>query len=199
MSRLKKRPNETSTRYQKGTFEPVVYFENYRGTIAIPPSTEDALHLKAEMARKGFVLREACTLAQVQALQKTIQEQEVRIREGRLEREEHMFKQARDERRTRLMQRRNSSSCSPFERDVIDAHMKHMDEKHEARVAKERAVQHYFEELEFNSSSHHLMDAVNSVPDMKDEQCSRCHKFRKVQGLTICAPCASELSQNARS
>src|SRR5215471_3733905 len=115
---MAKMKQHTSTRYQKGTFEPVVYFQNYRGVIALPPTTDDALRLKGEMARRGFVLREAGTIAQVEALQKELEEQEVRKREGRLEREEFLFNQSRQERRDRLINRRNSSSCSAFERDA---------------------------------------------------------------------------------
>lgn len=188
----------TSTRYARGTFNPVIYFENYRGTIAIPPTTEDALRIKAEMATRGFELREAGTVAHVQELQRRMQEQEVRKREGRLEREEHLFAQSRQTRRDRLLARRNSSNCTAFERDAIDTHLKHMDDKHAARQVKERAVEHYFESLEFDSSSHHLMDAVENVPDMADETCTRCHNFRRVKGLNICARCAHEVSTNGR-
>lgn len=193
----KKLDKTYSTRFAKGLFDPVVYFENYRGTIAIPPSTEDALRLKAEMARRGFILREAGTIAHIEDLQRRLQDQEKRKREGRLEREEHIFDLARKERKDRLLQRRNSSACTPFERDAIDAHLKLMDEKHEARVKREREVNHYFEALEFNSSSHHLLDAVNNVPDMSSEACTRCHSYRRVSGLTICAPCANQIGQES--
>ena len=183
-----------STRFARGTFSPIVYFENYRGVIALPPSTEEGLRIRADMARRGFEWREVRTVAAWEELQTRIQKQEVDKRENRLEREEHLFGQAREERRRRLLNRRNSSWCSPFERDAIDAHLKMMDDKHAARQAEERKVENYFEALEFNASSHHLMDAVDAVPDMKDEQCTRCHGFRRVKGLNICARCANEVA-----
>lgn len=186
--------NKTSTRFARGTFSPIVYFENYKGVIAIPPSTEEGLRIKAEMARRGFEWREASTIAHVEELQTRLQKQEADKREGRLEKEEQLFAKAREERRQRLLNRRNSSWCSPFERDAIDHHLRMMDEKHAARQAEERKVQSYFEALEFNSSSHHLMDAAHNVPEMKDETCSRCHSFRRVRGLLICARCANEVS-----
>jgi hypothetical protein len=185
---------ETSTRHAQGTFDPIVYFQNYRGVIALPPSTEDALRIKAEMAKRGFELREARTVAQVESLQNELKDQETRKREGRLEREEFLFRQSREERRNRLLTRRNSSTCTPFERDAIDAHLAHMDQKHAERQTKERAVEHYFEALEFNASSHHLMDAVHAVPDMRDEACTRCYNYRRVKGLVICARCANEVT-----
>ena len=191
-----KQQTETSTRNASGTFDPVVYFENYRGTIAMPPTTEDALRLKDWFSAKGFYLREAGTIAAVEDLQRRLQEQEVRKREGRLEREEFLFGQARQQRRDRLIARMNSSSCPPYERDVIKAHLEHMDNKHAQRVAQERKVEHYFEALEFNASSHHLQDAVNNVPDMITEACTRCRSYRRVQGLTICARCVGEVNQN---
>ena len=183
---------ELSTRNARGTMSPVIYFENYRGTIALPPTTEDALRIKDEMAGRGFQLREAGTIAAVEDLQRRLKAQEVAVREGRLEREEHLFKQVRQARRDRLLARRNSSACPPFERDAIDAHLKLMDEKHEARVRDARKEEYYFDALENDESGHHLQDAANAVPDMKDEACIMCHAYRKVKGLTVCARCASE-------
>ncbi len=163
-----------STRHARGTFNPVVYFENYRGVIALPPTTADALRIKDAMAAKGFRLLEAATISHVQDLQRRIAAQEIAIREGRLEREEHLFAQQRRERRDRLLTRRNSSDCSPYERDAIDAHLKLMDEKHAAKVAEQRKEEYYFESLEFDASSHHLLDSADKSPNMQDEQCTRC-------------------------
>lgn len=195
MGKVKKPVEERraiSTRHARGSMSPVVYFENYRGVIALPPTTEDALRIKDEMGRRGFQIREAGTIAAVEDLQRRLKAQEVAVREGRLEREDHMFKQSRDARRARLLARRNSSQCPPYERDVIDAHLRHVDEKHEARVREQRQEEHYFEALEFDASSHHLQDAAHAVPDMKDEACAMCQKYRKIKGLTVCARCASE-------
>ena len=45
--------------YSLGQLNPVVYFENRQGVIALPPSTKYALMIKDRMRDRGFEFREA--------------------------------------------------------------------------------------------------------------------------------------------
>lgn len=172
----------------KGTLRSVMYFENYRGVISIPGTKADALRMKPAMEKRGFHLCEATTLRQIDELTKRIQQQERDRIEGRLEREENLMRQGRQEIRDRLVARRNSSSCSQFEREFIDAWLIRRDEKHDAHLKRERAVTHYFEERE-NEGGHYTLDAINNIPDSNETACVKCGRNRKVQGFDLCGIC----------
>ncbi len=175
--------------YALGSLEPVVYFINSRGAISLPPSTNAALAIKDRMAKRGWELREAATLDAIDRLQKHMQEQERRASERNLEHEENLLAQQRKSVRDRLVSRMVSSSTRPYEREFIQHYLMLRDEKREEYRKRYTGDVAYFEALEFNKNSHHIRDAINAIPEMKDVACKRCGQARRVNNSTLCANC----------
>lgn len=176
--------------YAMGQLNPVVYFINSSGDIALPPSTEEALKLKDRMSRRGYELREAGTLAEIDSLQKTMQEQEHARRLLEFGRTESSLAEARRIIRDRLIARMTSSSTSPYERDFIRAYLQLREEKREKwrnRFTADIAAR--FIQRDYDHPKEYLHKIADSIPDGKDLECVRCHRFRRVEGAEVCFRC----------
>jgi hypothetical protein len=171
-----------------GRLDPVIYFENSQGEISMPPTTDDALRLKEEMGRRGWEMREAGTLPEVDRLQKRLQEQEYKSRQGELEHEEVAFSEVRRQVRDRLIARMVSSSTRPYEREFIRNYLMLREEKRVKYQKRFLADECYITVREFNSK-HHLHDILNQLPDM-DKGCKRCGRYRRIAGSEYCLGCA---------
>lgn len=120
-----------------GTLEPIVYFENSRGEIVLPPSTELATYFywhKRDQRGKtyrewGFEWREAGTLEEVDRLQKKLQEQDRRKEEVLLEKDERRGEDLRKRVRDNLYARMVSSGTSEYEKEFIRLYLELREEK----------------------------------------------------------------------
>lgn len=178
------------TNYQLGSLNPVVYFENRKGEIWLPPSTEQALAIKDQMRARGFELKEAGNIPAIDELSKRIYEIERRKMESRRIVEETMYDRMQDRVRSSMLQRAVSSSTSPFERDFLMYYMQvRMPEKKKKFMEQFEHRQMYFEAREHDNGNAFL-DMADKSPDMKDEQCRDCGKYRRIKKSEYCARCS---------
>ncbi len=180
--------------YALGRLNPIVYFINSRGEISLPPSTEAAMYMKDRMRAKGWEIQEADTLDKIDRLQTTMQNQARAANERNLMREEGALAGIRKSVRDRLVARMTSSETTPYEREFIQAYLMTRDDKREEYRKRFMQDQCYFEAREMNSQ-YATLDKVHATPEMKDEECVRCHSYRRVKGLTICFRCQTEVTQ----
>jgi hypothetical protein len=178
------------TGYALGHLRPVLYFENSSGNIMLPPTDEDAYRIKSELGRRGYELREAGTLAEIDRLQKRLQDDGYKERQAELERDEITMGQLRRQVRERLLSRMVSSSTTPYERDFISAYLMLRDDKR-AEFQKRFMLDEvaYFTQREYDNPKNRIHDIVNRTPDSKDTVCRRCGEYRKVPGKDLCARC----------
>lgn len=122
-----------------GTLEPIIYFENSRGDIVMPPDTPSARYFYSEKrdARgltyrdHGFEWREAGTLEEVDRLQKRLNDHERRKAEAAAERDEEKYRERSRSVRDSLYGRMVSSSTSPYEKEFIKYYLQLREEKRE--------------------------------------------------------------------
>jgi len=174
--------------YSIGQLNPVVYFENNRGEISLPPSTDDALRIKDQMLKRGWVLKEADTLAKVDVLQKRLQDIEYRRSQKELEHEEVSFGSARKRIRENLYSRMVSSSTSEYEKEFIRCYLQ-LSEHKRAEYQKRFTADISYLNMRENDNTNHIKDLVDKIPDTQDTTCVKCGKFRRVQGSKFCAGC----------
>ena len=182
--------------YCMGQLNAIVYFENSHGVIALPPSTDYALMVKDRMRHRGFELREACNLPEIDRLQKKMEEQEYRNCQAQLERDHSLRARVRARTRSNLMQRMVSSSTSAYERDFIQNYLMLDEAKREKYQQRFSQDQMYFEAREFDSGNKRMQDANQNVPDGKDVECTRCRAARRQIG-TLCVRCANNVRETA--
>lgn len=180
--------------YAMGTLSPVVYFENSRGVIALPPSTEYARACKDQMRARGFELREAASLPEIDALQKRMVQQEYQQQQRRLEVEESLGGRIRSSIRDRLYARMTSSGCSDYEKEFIRVYLQVREDRRHKHQQRFAADQMFFEAREFSENSKYLQDVAARTPERKDVECVRCHKNQRGKGMKVCLPCANELA-----
>ena len=178
----------TVRHYALGHLNPVVYYENARGEISLPPSTEAAMQIRDHMTKRGWELREADTLDKIDRLQKRMQDQEHAARERQLEHEENLLATSRKSVRDRLMTRMVSSATTPYERKFIESYLMLHDNKRDEYRKRFMQDQCYFESREFDGG-HHMLDTVNAIPEGRDVACKRCHQFRRVKNSDYCGRC----------
>lgn len=183
--------------YAFGTLEPVTYFINSSGAIALPPSTRYALACKDRMRARGFELKEAATLPEIDALQKHMVRQEYAQQQRQLEHEEALGARIRGSVRDRLYSRMTSSGCSEYEKEYIRVYLQTREEKRHKHQQRFAADQMYFESREFDASSHHIQEVVDRTPNQEDVECKRCRKNQRARGYQICLKCANELAGQA--
>lgn len=177
--------------YALGTLNPVVYFINSSGTIALPPSTGYAQMVKENMRRKGFELREASTLAEIDQLQKHMIQQEYAANQRRMEVEEAMGSRIRSSIRDRLYARMVSGSTGAYEKEFIRNYLQVREDRREKHRSRFACDQMFFAAREYDGGGkNHLTDTVSRVPEMKDETCTRCGQRRVLKGSKFCAVCA---------
>lgn len=183
--------------YAIGTLNPIVYFENRKGEISMPPSTEDALRIRDDMSRRGWDFKETGnTLAEIDEFQKRLQNQELVKRKAELERDEITFGQVRKSVRDRLYARMVSGSTSPYEREFIQQYLMLRDEKRE-QWRKRFLGDVCYINLRENQSVHHLQDIVDNVPEMKQDACKRCGRYRRAKNSEYCIGCMGAVREEA--
>src|SRR5580693_4489937 len=101
------------------------YFENRSGDIQLPPNDECYFTLCPE----GYDRREANTLAEVDRLQKRLQEQTYRRQHSEWEHDDATFAAARKSVIDSLHQRLASSVTTEYEREFIRAYIQLREEK----------------------------------------------------------------------
>ena len=177
-----------------GTLSPIIYFENSRGTISLPPTTDDALRIRDVMRRRGYDLREAGTLTEIDRLQRRLEAQLSAENQAALASDDSMRSTIKRTVYDRLRARAVSSSTSEYERDFITEYLRVSYAKRDRHQAKFTADQAYFTAREFSGSAakHHLLDATDRVPSSAETACQRCHNYRKVQGSSLCFRCSAE-------
>jgi predicted ThiF/HesA family dinucleotide-utilizing enzyme len=140
------------------------------------------------MGRRGFELREAGTLSEIDRLQKRMQEQEHERLQKEFEHEEITLADARKSVRDNLISRMVSSSTGEYEKDFIRSYLMLRDEKREEYQKRFFTDQCYFTMREYDST-HHLQDMINTTPEMKEESCKRCGRYRRMKGEELCLGC----------
>jgi hypothetical protein len=118
------------TGFALGQLSAIVYFENADGEIVLPPTTEDARYFyEAHYRGKGYEIREAGTLAEVDRLQNRLVEAERRKNERAAEHDETISAARWREVGDRLRQRMVSSATTPYEREFIELYLKLREDK----------------------------------------------------------------------
>lgn len=184
--------------YSLGQLNPIVYFENKLGVIALPPSTEYAQAIKDRMRDRGFELRYAGTLADVDKLQKRMQDQEYRQRQREVENDQRLASHVRASIASRLYQRMISSGTPDYEKEFIRIYLRTREDKRAQHAKRFEQDQMYFEAREFDSTSHHMQDVVDRVPEQRDVECTRCRSAQRRIG-TLCVSCANTIRKEAYS
>jgi hypothetical protein len=121
--------------HKLGTLDPIIYFENAKGEIVLPPTSADARHWYESSQggpsyrERGFELRGAETLAEVDALQARLVAQDRATNERALAQDDAQRRQAWYAIAERLRARMCSSSTSPYEREFIELYLKLREEK----------------------------------------------------------------------
>ena len=184
-------PKMSQVNRTMGTLQPILYFENFTtGEISMPPSDEIAYNIKSEMARRGFDLKEAGTLREIDKLQHKMQDWEYKVGQRAMERDDQLRVKVRAGTRQRLIDRMVSSSTTPWERDYIKAYLMLADDKREKWRKEHALYRNCYFALRENNSMQPLKDAVESIPEMKDTVCVRCGKFRRMRDSRVCFTCA---------
>jgi len=174
-----------------GTLQPILYFENFKtGEISMPPTDEIAYHIKSEMQRRGFELKEAGTLREIDKLQHKMQDWEYAVGQRAMERDDQLMVRVRRNTRERLTTRMISSSTSPWERDYIKSYLMLAESKREKWRKEHDLYRNCYFALRENNSLQAQKDSIESVPEMKDDTCGRCGKFRRVKGSELCFLCS---------
>lgn len=112
-----------------GTLNPVIYFENASGYVILPPEEigkPGIARMVYEQRYKGegWEWREAGTLADVDRLQSRLVGQEMSVQRSHADRENLNRDRVYEITGASLRQRMTSSTCTPFERDFIDAYLR---------------------------------------------------------------------------
>jgi len=184
------------TNYKRGSLNPVVYFINSAGEIDLPPSTDQALAIRDTMRRRGYELKEAGSIPEIDELSERIFEQERRKMEKQLELTVAMVTELKRASRDRMLARAVSSSTSPFERDFLLYYLQIHDPEKKAKYMEQfMHRQMYFEQREHDGNNAFLDLVDKAVPDAKDTECQRCHRFRRISGSKLCHRCAAEVGE----
>lgn len=120
-----------------GTLDPIVYFENSEGAIVLPPETATARYFyeghrggSGRTYRElGFEWREAGTLAEIDALQKRLVEQERREAERNAEVDDARSRMIWEKVGASLRARMVSSSTSEYEKEFIRLYLELREER----------------------------------------------------------------------
>jgi hypothetical protein len=116
------------TGYAQGRLNPILYFENSAGEISMPPTTEEALRFKKQMEAKGWELREAGTLSEVDKLQTRLQELEIRRVAPNLEHHQKVREAVRKQVSSNLYARL-ATGIGDYEKEFIRCYLQLREEK----------------------------------------------------------------------
>jgi hypothetical protein len=158
------------TGYALGRLDPVLYYENSRGYLILPPSTalaREGLERKngagVSYRDQGFELREAGTLAEVDRLQKRLVEQEMGKRQADADRDEQVSAENWRRVGSDLRQRMISAATTSYEREFIELYLQLREEKrakHRQRFL-ETSMYLWLREMD---SSRKVSDTIPSEP-----------------------------------
>jgi hypothetical protein len=150
------------TGYAIGRLNPIIYFEDAQGNIAMPPSTADArwIYNEARDAQgltykdRKYEWREAGTLNEVDKLQARLTELKMRELRDASERDERIQDALWKEIGGRLRARMVNRDCTPYERDFIDGYLQLKPAKRAKHRQRFLETTMYLEAREMDSSSH---------------------------------------------
>ena len=132
------------------TMQAVIYFVNYgdttrpKGWLVLAPYTGCP-------APRGYELREAGTLPEIDHLEHTLQNQEAAERSADLVHDEALMGPIRDQIRQRLYSRMTSSDCPSFEKEFIQAYLSHRIDRRAKWHAKYQEYQCYLKARHFDT------------------------------------------------
>jgi len=126
-----------------GTLEPVVYYTNLKGEISLPPTSDTS-------TPRGWQREEAHTLAEIDALQRRLQQAEYDRVEKEVQHDEQAFAAAREKVRSNLLAKLVSSSTSEYEREFIRLYLQLRDDKRAQYAQRLREYHAYLEIREFD-------------------------------------------------
>lgn len=147
------------TGYALGRLNPIIYYENAKGDITLPPTTEDARYFYeapdyqgASYRSKGFEIREAGTLAEVDRLQRRLVEIEQRKMGAAAAHDELVSAELWNKRGEDLRGRMVSSTTSEYEKDFIRLYLQVRDDKRARHRQRWLEAQMYLEAREMDSN-----------------------------------------------
>ncbi len=119
------------TGFAVGRVSPIVYFDNFAGEVVLPPDSGAARYYYSEFRDatgrtyrdRGYELREAGTLAEVDALQRRLVEQDRREAECAADRSEVSSAEAWARRGSDLYGRMVSAATPEYEKEFIRAYL----------------------------------------------------------------------------
>lgn len=125
------------TGFAVGRVSPIVFYDNSAGEVVLPPSADVARYYYSEFRDgsgrtyrdRGFELREAGTLAEVDALQRRLVERDRREAEGQVDRQEAATAEAWRRRGSDLYARMVSAATPEYEKEFIRAYLQVRDDK----------------------------------------------------------------------
>lgn len=148
------------TGYALGRLNPILYYENSRGDIVLPPTTEDGRYFYQQRGAdgtsyrdRGYELREAGTLAEIDVLQKRLVTAEMRKMGEAADKDERISAKVWAERGFALRQRMMSSSTTPYERDFIELYLQLREEKRAKHRQRWTEAQMYLWAREMDSKA----------------------------------------------
>ena len=151
-----------------GTLDPVIYFQDSKGHILMPPVEVGkgpvlALKLFEEKFKpQGYQWKEAGTLQEVEKLQNQLIAQETRILQAQGQRMDNAREASRRVTSSNLRQRMASSSCSQYERDFIRLWLDMDEEKRKKYTQRFTERNMYLWGLEMDSSHNDVTDRMGA-------------------------------------
>lgn len=133
-------------RHARGTFNPVVYFENASGHLILPGNVDE----EGQRGWNGYVRKEAARLDEVDVLQKRMEAQERREMQVRLEHDQQIFTARREKVRDSLLRTMTRHTTKPYERDFIREYLAISDERKRKFYQKHNNVNAYFVAREYD-------------------------------------------------
>ncbi len=147
------------TGFARGSLTPVVYFEDKDGKILMPPIQigSDVNHARKaydlKYAALGYEWREARTLAEVDQLQRRLQEATQREAETKLAMTDQVRDMIRKETASNLRQRMISSNTPDFERRFITAYLNLQEDKRSKHLENFKHREAFLWAREYDSGS----------------------------------------------
>jgi hypothetical protein len=135
-----------------GTFSPVVYFESPCGEISLPGTAD-----QDQRGSNGWIRREACTLDQVDRLQRKLEEQDRRELRTQLERDEMALEEKRKKIRESLLRSMTSSQTSHYEKEFIREYLAIADERKRKFYQQDKKINSYFMARELDDAGKGLI------------------------------------------
>lgn len=140
-------------RNAKGTFNPVVYFEDAKGHMVLPGNAEE----ESKRGWDGYVRKTAANLAEVDVLQKRLEDQERREMQMQLEHDQKMFSGRRELVRDSLLKTMTRHTTKPYERDFIRQYLDISDQRKRKFYQGHNRINAYFTAREYDDGGKQLI------------------------------------------